>query len=79
MMKRSSVAPPTWVVLKTHIGVGIPIVRGYVGRSLETRGECRILDALAKGSWTPLVWRLAAVTVVVTVVASSAASVVVVA
>jgi hypothetical protein len=51
----------------------------YVDRSSETRGEPRIPNALAKGSWTPLVRRPAAVTIVVVVVPSPASSVVVVA
>jgi hypothetical protein len=43
------------------------------------RGEYRVSDALAKGSWTPLVRRPATVTIVVAVVASPASSIVVVA
>jgi hypothetical protein len=67
------------VVLEPHAGVGVPVVHGYVGWSSETRGKPRITDALAKGSRTPLVWRLPAVTIIVAVVASPASSIVVVA
>jgi hypothetical protein len=67
------------VILEPHAGVGVAVVPGHVGRISETRGGPRILDARAKGSWTPLVWRPATVTVIVPVVASSTTPVVVVA
>jgi hypothetical protein len=67
------------VVLEPHSGVGVPVVPGYVGQSSETRGEPCIPDALAKGSWTPLVWGPAAVMIIVVVVASPSSSIVVVA
>jgi hypothetical protein len=67
------------IVLEPHAEVGVLVVPGYVGRSPKMRGEPRLSDALAKGSWTPLVQRPAAVTVVVAVIASSAPSVIVVA
>jgi hypothetical protein len=57
----------------------VPVVPRYVGRSSKTRGEPRTPDALAKGSWTPLIWRPVAVTIIVVVMALLASSVVVVA
>jgi hypothetical protein len=66
------------VVLEPHAGVGFPVIPRYVGRSSKMGGEPRISDALAKGSWTPLVWQLAAVTIILDVVALPASSVAVV-
>jgi hypothetical protein len=43
------------VVLKPYAGVGVPVVSWDIGRSPEARRKFRVTDALAKGSWTPLV------------------------
>jgi hypothetical protein len=42
------------VVLEPLTGVGVPVIPRYVGRSMEARGEPRIVDALTKGPWTSL-------------------------
>jgi hypothetical protein len=44
------------VVLEPYTRVGVPIVSWHIGQSQEARGELRVMDAPAKGPWTPLAW-----------------------